>query len=974
MEDVKNIPIDTIGLTVRSLNALRRAGVRTLGDMLSHTEESLSQIRNLGKKSILEILEKIEQYRNMQEMGAETELIQRSGESQDLNFDALLQSSEGQKKILAFLEEKQISLDALDLLSARTYNLLMLGGYESLAQIAFLTQDQLMAIPRMDEAAAEEIRKRTMTYILQLQGEITAFVNKPAPVKLSDMVYMPQYQGSILEFVQRNDIFLPRSTMSTRSRNQLQKNGYLQMSNIIFLTPQQIKRIPSLGSSSIAEIQQFIQDYLKKHETRMLAYCSGDTSVLWDDTAISKKILRLYNENPFAGYSLKEFRESLELPDSISETQLKRVIGKLIGDRELEYVDFRCYRVYEKFQEFVESCEDLDERTRDFLRKRLQGVTLEAIGQEYDRTKERVRQILKSGIKIIRARHETFTGKKCFDEEYYQYFYETYAFDKKEATRYMGIPESVWKYLDLMDVKPGKTDLLSALDDPKLETGLRLKIKNYLNRDKFFVDGMWIEKNHTELERVVARKFCREDTSFSDFVRMYNDYLDSEDVTFDEKVYITEPVLRYRRASISESRFVLSKQNEVLRYYDMDIRDYSELLETLNLDIYENVEYSTVKFMNDYPEVMKKYDIRDQYELHNLLRKIVPEGSYHDLRFGRMPHIKFGSFDRDSAILEILIENAPITGQEIAQRMYEEYGFDPQFVMLNNLPNFYMYNRDGIYTVDQKVMSLERKNALKAALTDDFYYIDEVRKKYMELFPDADPEEINSYNLKIMGFVVLSRYVLQNHPSLEAFFEKTFTGEDILDLKPLRKRYAYVQMFYQKLLEMKRNMQVIEFEPNQLLNFRKLERAGVTKEMIEEYCQAVYDFVPDGHYFSIRALRQDGFESELFDLGFSDWFYANLLHTDNRFSMCNMFKSIILYKGKENITIESMLVDRVLAHSRIDVYELIEELTDRFGCTIEERSDVTYRLKNTQIYHDKILDRLYANVDLYYENLEEGGF
>jgi hypothetical protein len=181
-------------------------------------------------------------------------------------------------------------------------------------------------------------------------------------------------------------------------------------------------------------------------------------------------------------------------------------------------------------------------------------------------------------------------------------------------------------------------------------------------------------------------------------------------------------------------------------------------------------------------------------------------------------------------------------------------------------------------------------------------------------------------------------------------------------------------MFYQKLLEMKRNLQVIEFEPNQLLNFRKLERAGVTKEMIREYCQAVYDFVPDGHYFSIRSLKQDGFESELFDLGFSDWFYANLLYTDNRFAMCNMFKSIILCKGRDNINIQSMLVDRVKSHSRIDVYDLLEELTERFGCIIEERSDVTHRLKNTQIYHDKILDRLYANVDLYYENLEEGGF
>ena len=50
------------------------------------------------------------------------------------------------------------------------------------------------------------------------------------------------------------------------------------------------------------------------------------------------------------------------------------------------------------------------------------------------------------------------------------------------------------------------------------------------------------------------------------------------------------------------------------------------------------------------------------------------------------------------------------------------------------------------------------------------------------------------------------------------------------------------------------------------------------------------------------------------------------------------------------------------------------ELAEHYGYTVQEKSDITYRLKNTQVYHDKILDRLYANVDLYYRDLDEGGF
>ena len=68
--DVSNISIGEIGLSVRSYNALRRAGIETVGQLLECNEESLLQIRNLGRKSIDEILLKMEEYRNfrMQEI------------------------------------------------------------------------------------------------------------------------------------------------------------------------------------------------------------------------------------------------------------------------------------------------------------------------------------------------------------------------------------------------------------------------------------------------------------------------------------------------------------------------------------------------------------------------------------------------------------------------------------------------------------------------------------------------------------------------------------------------------------------------------------------------------------------------------------------------------------------------------------------------------------------------------------------
>lgn len=980
---VTTISIDTIGLSVRSVNALHRIEVHTVGQMMEYDEERLLQVRNLGQKSVKEILAKIAEYQEKEASGWKPEEPVQEQSEEDLQ--TWLESETGKMQMLQWLQEKQIRIDALELLSAKAYNLLVLNDMVFLYQLAFQTQERIKRIPRMDDLCAAEIIQQTEIYIQENLSAIYGEIEKAGTeetISLNDMRFIPEYQEKFLEFVCRNDIAIENMPISVRPQNVLKRQGYQKLSDIIFLSEVDIKSFPAMGSGSVQQIQEMICAYLKQHEERMLAFFNGDTSVLRDDTAailddtvVRKKILKLYRDAPFQGFSLKEMAEQMGLTEEGSLNQIKKSIGTLLAERKLEYVDFRCYRLYSPFEPYLSACDAINNRDKEILQMRLQGITLEEIGQKFALTRERVRQIIKKKTGDVRKQYAKVTGDRWFDEDYYWYFYENYGFDRREASVWMGIPEAVWAYLDMMDVKQGKKDMESALDDSEnLEIGLRLKVKNYLNQNKIFLDGIWVEKKRYELEPVIAQKICQEDISFDAFAIAFNDFLKEEEIPYDPDLYYTDAVIRTRKARLADARFILWKQNEMLRYYDIDSRDYTELLETLKLDTYENVEYSTMKFIREYPQLMKKYDIRDHYELHNLLRKIVPEGSYHNFRCGRMPEIKFGTFDRNKAILDILIEMAPVCTQDLCERISAEYGYDTTVIWANYLQPFTAYFHEGVYSIDQKVMRADRREVLHRMLPGDFYYMDEIRKIYGNLYPDADLEEINPYNLKSMGFIVLSRYVLQHYPSLEAYCEHLLTREDIVTLKSLRQRFTYVPVFSQTLMELKRNLEIIEFEPGQIMNFRKLARVGITKEDIRDFCDAVYNFVSDGSYFSAQSLKADGFESELYDLGFSDWFYANLLLADDRFSYTNVFGNIVLHKGREEITIQSFLVDRICSYGWIDIYDLMTELESCFGCTTNEKSDITHRLKNSQVYYDKILDRLYANVDLYYRDLDEGGF
>ena len=51
--------IGELNLSVRTNNCLKRAGVSTIADLVSHTEEELAKVRNLGKRGLKEVKEKL---------------------------------------------------------------------------------------------------------------------------------------------------------------------------------------------------------------------------------------------------------------------------------------------------------------------------------------------------------------------------------------------------------------------------------------------------------------------------------------------------------------------------------------------------------------------------------------------------------------------------------------------------------------------------------------------------------------------------------------------------------------------------------------------------------------------------------------------------------------------------------------------------------------------------------------------------
>ena len=58
-EKVLEMPIEELELSVRSYNCLKRAGIATVEDLAKKSQEDMMKVRNLGKKSLDEVTNKL---------------------------------------------------------------------------------------------------------------------------------------------------------------------------------------------------------------------------------------------------------------------------------------------------------------------------------------------------------------------------------------------------------------------------------------------------------------------------------------------------------------------------------------------------------------------------------------------------------------------------------------------------------------------------------------------------------------------------------------------------------------------------------------------------------------------------------------------------------------------------------------------------------------------------------------------------
>lgn len=885
--------------------------------------------------------------------------------------------------------------DSIELLplSTRTYNCLRRNGIDTVGQLLDAPPEQWKDVRNLGKKSLAELE--AITAELSGGSERLLLVESRAEPDPQDTVEAAPESGPVLLLP---DIPIEELGLPTRALRCLSRVGIHSAAQLSRASKRTLMELSSMGEKTACETLDRLSAFrrelgldsgkvdtagldrferlgtkvalasgLSKGEClRALVSCyaacpDGGDGALLDQACLRGPVRSALRRKLLARLEATEAEVAVRsllscLPEGTDPGVLEELLAELEERLQVRRQGDMVERRYPTIIQYAERLPD--GRNRSIFLARLRGEeTLEELGQRYGITRERVRQITEKVLEKCPRLHE----------ERYQYLFEQYEISCEEFQLAFDEPEETYHFLEMLRTRGSqRRPVQELLEDSRVPVALRRKAERAIYRKFVTIGGVRIGKNRSELVNYTVRTYCRELTSMEDFVRRYQLLLETLGLENNPGLDINE---RSYENKISRSRYVLWNQRHSFRYYPIGEREYDVLLDTLDLPQYDGQEFSTLKLFRENPKLMEEYDIRDEYELHNLLRKVWPEEDQR-VRIKKMPTIEIGTADRDSQVLELLAQCAPISNLELAERYEQRYGAKSTTVLGSYFTCIDCYLHNGIYNIDQPPLPEEQHRRMAELLTEDFYRISEIKRIYLQEFPGSSLPGINSFMLKKLGFRIYTDYVLRDTcGSAAEYFRGLLTAGDIVDMSAQAHRFAYIQAYYLELSSLKAQRKIVEFAPLKYISLRRLQSAGITVGDLEDYCSAVYAWGRPGSYFTIASLRKEGFSHPLDETGFEDWFYASLLGEDpEHFSYRRMGGTKLFCRGKADVQSAGFLRWLVEPEGRMDIYDLSELLEQHYGVSIPTRKLIEI-IRGSDLYYDAIMEAVYVDYDTYFEEV-----
>ena len=941
----KNTYITALNLPDKILKTLYYNGIDQLSKLIL-VSTSLLEYYDLSNDEIIELYSKFDMYIQTNKINYITDKNDNR-DVDNIKIDELSISTEPNNNLKNNYDN--IEIEKLNL-STRSYNALKNNGIDFISDLLKYDELSLRKINNLGTKSIKEILiiindlKTNNNYNFEKNTDyVDMFFNKKNFILYNNEICLNKEKLYVYD-VQIEKLNLPKYILKY-----LKKENINVLSELLSIDLQGFK---SFGICKYQIVKDACITYLRDN----LVDENNINDALKKRT--SQALLELIESSGFEGIERKLVIEKLS--NDFSTDMIIECIEKLLEDKTIFlYEEDKLFYKYESFPQFLYKLEK--GRQKDIMYSRLEGITLEELSLKYNTSRERIRQIQKKFIE----KNIVSNGKviKYFKEDKYQFLFENYKLSKEEFIDIFNEKERTYYYLK-MRYNSGNKNLNDALEDDKLPKRFKSCIQKFINKN--------FEKDYIYIGNDAVRK------NFHDILVWYIVNNCNKQVRIDDVYEETCKLIKKLELDISipdncrvfeghlDRINVVQSLNKKIRYYNYSEYDLDRLVLFFNIEEKNNIIISSKYFYDKYSDLMKEYNILDYYELHNILRRYYANKNS-KIIFDRMPNMHIGEFNAEEYIKNILIENGPMTIKELTDYLVYETGCESWTVLqwINRCSMFKGYGKMSFN--ESENLSQEEENYLQFLCNDYIILKNEILEQFNLKFPDKKLMNLPNYLVHKFGYTSNSNYIVKNPYNGGNVFLKLIENNDIINLDDYKKYMINIGRFYNSINKLMHQRDIIEFEEGKCIKISKLEEMGITKNNLDEYVKECVN-ATNGEYFNIKYLNNIGFTSELYDLGFDDLFYENIIKFNENIMYFRFCGRLIAKYGNENITRTSFIQSIISKYQKITVDDLLKLLNDEYGIKTD-KFKINEIIKDTSIYYNNIMDKYYDNYQIFLEEI-----
>jgi len=690
-----------------------------------------------------------------------------------------------------------------------------------------------------------------------------------------------------------------------------------------------------IGDSTFRKIMNSYNEFIMNNHIKLK---------LTSDLLLSL-IKNIYSYEPFNYEQLEN--EVAKCNYDVSD--LSFLLENFLNKKILKKEDYNYSLIKPRLKEELEKIKN--QNHKDIVLKKLTGRTLESIGSEYNVTRERIRQIIQKEIKKFVITRE---------EEKYKEIFETYIFDCDLFCEFFNVNDYVYYYLR-EKYKMGDTEPSELIDSWNLDKRQLAILKRKYNLISYKGENIVVKKINI-LNAIL--KQSEKAMEYSEIMNEYNKIIENNNLDID---IISEADFRNIDSILNRSNYVLCDAGRYYRYYDIDALDEEDVNALQKMLDVEPGDYSSEFFFNSNELLMKNIDIKNEYELHNLLRKFI--GNYNGkIIYSRMPDIFIECNDKNAFVDNLIHELSPISLDEFVDYVYQNYGHKNNTFRALLVSNFSKYITNGQIISECPEFTIEQMKILNEKLTEDIYSITTIKELLTDLFDVNDFKLINNLNMSKLGYKLRGNYIMKSSISnLEGYLRNIILNNDYYEIKPEMKKIG--STFSSYLYKFIYNLDLFEIDNEKYITIKKLNELGISKENIKEFINEIEKVISDNEYFNLYTLDKDNFLTNLKQYNFPDCFYETIISAIPNVKTFTVKNNVVFIKTDEQATREKF-INSFVTKNKIFVSEIKKDILTKYNIDLYEYYIKEF-IDKKKFYFDNSIDCVYKSKDYYDEDIND---